>query len=437
MDLIGQAGDLQEAAVLAGHVARAPLQRVEDLLAGGLDHAQGVAEGMHLEDVAQSDVARGDGDADAAAVDERHIGLALVAVGVGAQVAQVGLGVADDADGLAVFIDRLGIVDGQFHVGLGHNLVQLLIEGFGGLGHGGGDVVLNAQQRGHGHVVGPGVQAGLDGTVGSGDARIADAAHLGAAAGARHVLAVLVLHDHLVGVMAVAVKEGVDAGGVGDHIGVGVGRAGRLVAKVRHGDDVVRALGDGRVHGGLHGGIELFARLILHEAVDEVALVVLEVLGGGGGDGLGSGDAHEGNLHALDLLDHIGVEHQLAVLVEVGADVGEVGHFRQLQETVHAIVEFVVAGDGHVVAHGVHQADDGFACGHGADGLALDGVAVVHQQHMAGFLQRVTHGGQAGIAEALVDAAVHVAGEEHDNVLGQAGFLGEGRASKQHKQGKQ
>ena len=56
---------------------------------------------------------------------------------------------------------------------------------------------------------------------------------------------------------------------------------------------------------------------------------------------------------------------------------------------------------------------------------------------MAGFLQRVTHGGQAGIAEALVDAAVHVAGEEHDNVLGQAGFLGEGRASKQHKQGKQ
>ena len=33
---------------------------------------------MHLEDIAQSDIARGDGDADAAAVDERHIGLALV-----------------------------------------------------------------------------------------------------------------------------------------------------------------------------------------------------------------------------------------------------------------------------------------------------------------------------------------------------------------------
>ena len=65
VDLIGQAGNLQEAAVLAGHVARAPLQRVEDLLAGGLDHAQGVAEGMHLEDSAQSDIARGDGDADA------------------------------------------------------------------------------------------------------------------------------------------------------------------------------------------------------------------------------------------------------------------------------------------------------------------------------------------------------------------------------------
>ena len=65
-----------------------------------------------------------------------HVGLALIAVGVGAQVAQVGLGIADDADGLAVFIDRLGIVDGQLHVGLGHDLVQLLVQGFSGLNHG-------------------------------------------------------------------------------------------------------------------------------------------------------------------------------------------------------------------------------------------------------------------------------------------------------------
>ena len=39
----------------------------------------------------------------------------------------------------------------------------------------------------------------------------------------------------------------------------------------------------------------------------------------------------------------------------------------------------MVAGDGHVVAHVVHQADDGFARGHGADGFPLDGVAIVHQ----------------------------------------------------------
>ena len=237
--------------------------------------------------------------------------------------------------------------------------------------------------------------------------------------------------------MAVAVQEGVDAGGVGNHIGIGVGRAGSLVAQVGHGDDIVRALGNGRVHGGLHGGVELFARLILHEAVDEVALVVLEVLGGRGGDGLGGRHADECDLHALNFLDHIGIEHQLAVLVEVGAEVGKVSHFRQFKETVHAIVKFMVARDGHVVAHVVHQADDGFARGHGADGFPLDGVAIVHQQYMAAFFHRVPHGGQTGVAESLVDAAMHIAGKQHDNVLGQPGFLGESRAAYKQKQGKQ
>ena len=97
----------------------------------------------------------------------------------------------------------------------------------------------------------------------------------------------------------------------------------------------------------------------------------------------------------------------------------------------------MVAGDGYVVADGVHQADDGLAGGHGADGFALDGVAVIHQQHVVGLFQRVAHGCKAGVAEALIDAAVHVAGEEHNNVLGQPGFLRERRAAHKHKQGKQ
>ena len=56
---------------------------------------------------------------------------------------------------------------------------------------------------------------------------------------------------------------------------------------------------------------------------------------------------------------------------------------------------------------------------------------------MAAFFQRIPHGGQTGVAESLVDAAMHVAGKQHDNVLGQPGFLGESRAAYKQKQGKQ
>ena len=124
VDLIAQAGDLQEAAGLAGHRAGAPLQRVQDLLAGDLDHAHGVAEGMDLEDIVEGDVARVDVDADAAAVDKGDIRAGLVAVGVRAQVAQVGLGAADHADGLAVGVHLLGVVDGQIHLAGGHDLAR-------------------------------------------------------------------------------------------------------------------------------------------------------------------------------------------------------------------------------------------------------------------------------------------------------------------------
>ena len=68
-----------------------------NLLAGGLNDAELVAEGVDVDDVLVGDVAGGDVGADAAAVHEADVGVADDAVGVGAEVADVGLLGADEA----------------------------------------------------------------------------------------------------------------------------------------------------------------------------------------------------------------------------------------------------------------------------------------------------------------------------------------------------
>ena len=177
-----------------------------------------------------------------------------------------------------------------------------------------------------------------------------------------------------------AINEDVDAGSVGnDGLGLpDIGGAG--VAQVAQGDHIVRTFSLGGVNGLLHGGIEVLAVVALLEAVDVLALVVLEVGRGGLDKGLGGVDAHIGNLHVAVGQHLVGLEDGLTVQVgEVGADVGILRLLRgQGQEVVHAVIELMVAGDCQVVAHLVHDLHDGGAFGQGADGTALDGIASVN-----------------------------------------------------------
>ena len=379
---------------------------------------------MDAEDIAERDLAGLDIGAHAAAVDERDVGAGLGEISVCAEVAEVGLGPADHADGSAVVVHGLGIIDGQEHLAAGDDLLELLLQRAGGLGHIGRYLVGEAEQSRCGVAVVPGVEAGRDRAVDR-DAAIADAGKLGAAGAAEHVLAVLVLHLDLVGVMAVAVEEDVDAAGVGDDVAVGPGMAFLFVAQVAHGDDVVDALRAGRVDGGLDGVVHALAAFVLEEAVDKLAVLILKVLRRGGGQGLGRGHADESDLRAAELTDHIGLEDQFALAVEVAADVVELGLLGQRKELIHAVVEFVVAGDGDAVAHLVHQIEQGLAFGHGADRLALDVVAVVDEDDVVALGgQIVADLGKAGVAEALVDAAVNVAREEDHHVGAALGIVG-------------
>ena len=196
------------------------------------------------------------------------------------------------------------------------------------------------------------------------------------------------------------------------------------------GHHVVGAVGHGGIHGLLHGGVEVSALVALAEAVDVVALGVLEVGGGGLGEGLGGVDAHVAHAHVTVVNHLVGVQN--GIPLQVGEVAAQVGVLRLLlgqgQEVVHTVVELMVAGDGEIIANLVHDVHDVGPLGQGADGAALDGVARIHQGHVLGAVLGLhlglvgRHTGVAHVGHGpgllighRVDPAVHIVGvQDHD-----------------------
>ena len=351
---------------------------------------------MDLDDIAVGDVADLDVVAHAAAVDEGDVSAQQDAVGVRAQVAEVGLGIADRA--LAV-----RAVDGQLNAGLGNDLLLQGVELIGDgldigrrLGVGLDRVQINV-------LVG-------DGTVGLND-DLADVGELGAGLLKDDLLAGLILDRFGEGGVGVAVDEGVKAGGVGNDFLAHPGGGLLVDAEMAEADDIIGARGLGRIDGLLHRLVEVSAVVALAEAEDVVAIGVLEVGGGGLGEGLRRADADKRDLHALDLEHLISVEVGLAVLA--GEVCGDIGILRQIlgnvQELVHAIVELMVAGNGSIVLEVVHDVDDVLALGERADHAALNMVARVNEQIRV-LVQRCDLG-------ILLIVAVNIVGVQNGDVL--------------------
>ena len=182
-------------------------------------------------------------------------------------------------------------------------------------------------------------------------------------------------------------------------------------------DHILRALRSGVIHRLLYRVVNGLAGIILQEAVNELSVFILEIGRCGTGQRLRRSHADKAKLLPGQLADHIGLEDQLALVVEVAADIRKVCLFRQLEETLHAVVKLMVAGDGDAVAHVVHQFDQRVALGHRTDRLALDVVAVVHENDVVALGDQIVADLlQSGIAEALVDAAVDIAGIEDDDI---------------------
>ncbi|SCJ02825.1 Uncharacterised protein [uncultured Flavonifractor sp.] len=412
VDGIGQAGDLQEPAVLLRRHTRAHLQRVQNVLARGLHHAGLVAEGMHVDDLLIGDLPRGDVGPHAPAVDKGHVGVQHHPVGVRAQVAQIGLGAAHRA------LPGGRVLGGQVHVGLGHDLLQhpgkLVVDA---LHEGPSGLVLSGAVLGRHQLAGDLARLGVDD-------HLAQVGQLGARLGHQHVLPGLVLLGLGKGAVGVPVDQHVDAGGVGNHLGGGPGGALLVHAQVPQRHHVVGALCLGRVYRLLHHVIQVLALVALAEAVDIVPRGVLEIGRGGLGEGLRRIDAHVADLHVAVGQHLIAVQHRLPLQVgEVGAQIGILRLLpRQGQEVVHAVVKLVVARNGQIVAHLVHDLHDVRALGQRPDGAALDGVAGIHQRHVLRAVGRLHGGlirGHARIADVghlpcvvlgLINAAVYVVG---------------------------
>ena len=118
-------------------------------------------------------------------------------------------------------------------------------------------------------------------------------------------IAVPVLHDHLVGIMAVAVEHHVDAGCMGYHICIGPWFALGFIAEMAHQHHIFRAFGAGASTALLNGLVDSLSGLILQEPVDEVAFFVLEISRSGGCQSHRGRDADESDLDAVDFLDQV------------------------------------------------------------------------------------------------------------------------------------
>ena len=431
---VGEAFSRAEpAAELAGPSADAQFKSIENFLAGNFADAESVAEGVNFQNVVESDIACGDGDANAAAVDECNVSTGNVLVSICTEVTDIGFLVADET------YTGFSIGDAEVESGVCNNFSELCIELCSCIYIGICHFRSEAEQFRSRNIVFPLPEAGFHGAVNS-NLQVADAFQLGAAALAENFFTVFVEHDDLIGVMAVAIEECIDAVGVFNDVGVSPGLTGSFIAAVGKNYNIVNAFSAGCINSRLDSGVKLVAVIALAEAVNKLTVFIHEVFRGGRGDGLRGADADKCDLCIVKFLNDVRSKHGLAVVQEVAAYIGELSKLSKLKEAIHAIVKFMVADGCDFVTEGVHELNVGRAGGHGCKRFTLNGVTVVNKDHVVALSNEiVTDKVEADVGPAGVNAAVNVRSEENIQVvLKKRSFLScfaisECKASEQHR----
>ena len=181
--------------------------------------------------------------------------------------------------------------------------------------------------------------------------------------------------------------------------------------------DVIGAIGPGGVNGSLNRPVQSIPGRISGKVVNEFAGVVLEDRGGGGDECVRRRNADESDLNVRSFHNDVGGQDQAVFPGEIAADIGKFGKFRQFHELVHAVIKLMVARHGNIVVQSVHQADHGLSLAQSADGLALNGVPVIHKNGgIALCFHIVPNLLQTGISETVLQSAVYVTREQNHHV---------------------
>ena len=193
---------------------------------------------------------------------------------------------------------------------------------------------------------------------------------------------------------------------------------------MRDGDDIGRAVLLGSVDSLLHLVVKVSAVVALGEGIDEVAVCILEIGRRGLGERFRRVDADKRDLGVavgLDLIRLVAGQ-PLAVLGRIGQVAAKIlilGLVDELLKLRQGVVKFVVAEGSKIIAYFVHDVDQIFALGQRADDVALHGVAAINERNVViRGLHLLFVSSQTGIADVVVNGAVHVVGVQNHNVVG-------------------
>ena len=175
---------------------------------------------------------------------------------------------------------------------------------------------------------------------------------------------VFVLHALNEQFVCVTVQQRVDTRCIFDNICRGPRRARSVRAEVCDCDNIVSARLLCSVNSALYSLVQLVTGLVVAEVIDIVSELILEIGRGGLYQGLRGADAGKCNLLAAVSHHLIGIKHKLVAFHEVCGHIS-CFHLRydDIEELIHAIVEFMVARNDNVIANFVHDIHQIFTLG--------------------------------------------------------------------------
>ena len=166
--------------------------------------------------------------------------------------------------------------------------------------------------------------------------------------------------------------------------------------------------------------VQLAAALILTEAINILSLLILEEGRRRGCQAFRCARTHKGYLGILILHNFVARQNLLIVacINKICTVVACTLQRHQLQEAVHAVVKFMVAGNAEVIAQIIHNIDNCQTTGQLADRCALNSIACIHQRHVRRSCQGILFNlRQTGKADIIINTAMDIISMQNNNVV--------------------